>query len=140
MKKIPKELTGYVEHAPKSLSDVLQFEVDMRWTRESGVLAPTTTVIPLGAVLGKDDAGRYVSYMQDITPEGEGVAQKNADKAVAVLISRDIPVSEVEQHCTVVVRGCTVTGAQLAWLESVTTEQKTQAYADLRALGIVPTE
>lgn len=127
-------LKHWGQDAPASLSDVLQVELDMRWSREGGMMRPFAQDIPLGAVLAQDEAGLYVPYMAELTPA------TFADKAVAVCISKLLPASETEQPCTVVARGVTVAAANLVWLESVTDEQKQTALGQLKALGIVPTE
>lgn len=134
------KLAHWGQDAPPSLSEVLQVELDMRWSREAGSMRPFSEDVPLGAVLALDEAGRFVPFMADITPAAEGSAQALADKAVAVLISRLIPASETEQPCTVAARGVTVAAANLVWLETVTDEQKKTALGQLKALGIVPTE
>ena len=139
-------LNSYGEDAPRSLSDLVLLEVDMKWCRESGELAPLSAPLQLGAVLALDAAGRYVPYMAELTPgteasEGvEAVAATHADKAVAVLISRDLPASEEEQPCTVIRRGACVAASNLYWSDSVTDDEKTTALGQLAALGIVPKE
>lgn len=87
-------LNHYGEDAPRSLSDLVLLELDMKWCRESGTLAPLSVPMQLGAVLAFDDAGRYVPYMTELTPaveaaEGvEAAPASYADEAVAVLISQ----------------------------------------------------
>lgn len=134
------KLKHWGQDAPPSLSDVLQVELDMRWSREAGTMRPFPEDIPLGAVLGLDESGHFVPFMANITAEAEGSPETLADKAVAVLISRQIPASETEQPCTVAARGVTVAAVSLGWLESVTSEQKQIALGQLKALGIVPKE
>jgi hypothetical protein len=132
--------------APGSLSDILLLEIDMRWSREPGLLAATDAAVPMGAVLGTDASGCYVPYMTElaaaIPPVGQtpGVPAVNADDAVAVLISRDIAASEDEQPCTVIRRGACVAVANLRWLDGLTEEQKQNALKALSARGIVPKE
>lgn len=139
-------LRHYGEDAPRSLSDIVLEEMSMSWCRESGTLAPVSVAVPMGAVLALDAAGRYVPYMTELTPgteasEGvEAVAATHADKAVAVLISRNLPASEEEQPCTVIRRGACVAAQNLHWLEGVTEDRKKTALGQLSALGIVPKE
>ncbi len=139
-------LNSYGEDAPRSLSDLVLLELDMKWCRESVDLAPLSAPLQLGAVLALDAAGRYVPYMTELTPaieasEGvEAVPATHADKAVAVLISKKIPASEEAQSCTVLRRGCCVAVDNLEWLESVSEEQRKTALGQLAALGIVPKE
>ena len=139
-------LNSYGEDAPRSLSDLVLLELDMKWCRESGELAPLSAPLQLGAVLALDAAGRYVPYMTELTPgteasEGvEAVAATHADKAVAVLISKKIPASEEAQFCTVIRRGACVAAQNLIWLDGVTEDRKKTALGQLSALGIVPKE
>lgn len=137
-------LNHYGEDAPRPLSDLVLLELDMKWCRESGTLAPAAETVPMGAVLGMDTNGRYVPYMAELTPaveasEGmEATPAAYADEAVAVLISKDLPASEEEQPCTVVRRGVCVAQDNLQWLETVTEDQKKTALGQFSALGIVP--
>lgn len=139
-------LKHYSEDAPRSLSDVVLMELDMKWCREPGVLAPLLAPAQLGAVLGMDATGRFVPYMTELTPAveaSEGVdatPAAHADKAVAVLISKKLSASEEEQPCTVLRRGSCVAAANLEWLETVTEEQQKTALGQLAALGIVAKE
>ncbi len=139
-------LKHYGEDSPRPLSDIVLEELSMGWCREAGMLAPASAPVPMGAVLALDAAGRYVPYMAELTPgteasEGvEAVAATHADKAVAVLISRDLPASEEEQPCTVIRRGACVAASNLYWSDSVTDDEKTTALGQLAALGIVPKE
>lgn len=139
-------LKHYGEDAPRPLSDIVLEELSMGWCREAGMLAPASAPVPMGAVLALNAAGRYVPYMAELTPaieasEGvEAVAATHADKAVAVLISRDLPASEDEQPCTVIRRGACVAASNLYWSDSVTDDEKTTALGQLAALGIVPKE
>lgn len=122
-------LNHYGEDAPRSLSDVVLVELDMKWCREPGVMAPLAAPAQMGAVLGLDGAGRYVPYMTDAD-----------DEAVAVLISKNVPAGAEEQPCTVLRRGACVAVSNLQWLDSVTEDQKKTALGQLAALGIVPKE
>lgn len=137
---------------PRKLSDILIFEIDPRWSREGGEFAPTTQNIPMGAVLCMDSEGRYVPFGTEFSPAveaveaSEGVAAVEgkpaviADKPCAILVSKEMEVSEESQPCVVVKRGACVAGANLYWLESVSDAQKTTALAALASLGIVPKE
>lgn len=134
------KLKHWGQDAPPSLSDVLQVEIDMRWSRETGMMRPFAQDIPLGAVLARDESGRFVPYMAELTPAVDSTPATFADKAVAVCISKLLPASETEQSCSVVARGVTVAAANLIWLPTVTDEQKQTALGQLKALGVVPTE
>lgn len=142
-------LRHYGKDAPRPLSDIVLEELNMAWCRESGLLAPCAEPVPMGAVLGQDESGRYVPYMADISvsaaspPQQEDSSPQStakADSAVAVLISGDLPASEEAQPCTVLRRGACVAAANLYWLDGVEEEQKKTALSQLSALGIVPKE
>ena len=136
-------LNHYGEDAPRSLSDLVLLELDMKWSRESGTLAPLSVPMQLGAVLAFDDAGRYMTELTPAVEAAEGVEAapaSYADEAVAVLISQKIPASEEEQPCTVLRRGACVATNNLGWLESVSEEQRKTALGQLAALGIVSKE
>lgn len=140
------KLKHYVEDAPRSLSDILLYEVDQRWSREAGQLAPQESPLPMGAVLCLNDAGQYVPFGQELKPAveaSEGVEAKAAeiaDAPCAVLISRGIEASEEAQDCVVIRRGACVASANLFWLAQVTEEQKKTALAALASLGVIPKE
>lgn len=139
-------LNHYGEDAPRSLSDVVLMELDMKWCRESAVMAPLSAPAQMGAVLALDADARYVPFMTELTPaveatEGvEAVPATYADQAVAVLISKKVPDSAEEQPCTVLRRGACVAAPNLEWLPAVSEDQKKTALGQLAALGIVPKE
>lgn len=131
---------------PRKLSDILIFEIDPRWSREGGEFAPTTQIIPMGAVLCQDSEGRYVPFGTELSPAmaaSEGVEARDAvlaDKPCAILLSKEMEVSEETRPCVIVKRGACVASANLYWLESVSDAQKRTALAALALLGIVPKE
>ena len=133
-------LKHYSVDRPMSLSDIVTLEIDMRWSREAGTMAPHENVIPMGAVLALDGEGKYVPYMTELPPENSGDAPVIADQAIAVLISKDLPASDDDQPCTVIRRGACVAVANLPWPDGVTDAQKKTALGQLSALGIVPKE
>ncbi len=126
--------------APKSLSDIVTLELDMRWSRESGVLAPHDDIIPMGAVLALNADGKYVPYMTELESDSEGDSPAFADQAAAVLISKDRPASAEDQPCSVLKRGACVAAANILWADGVTEPQKQTAIGQLAALGVVPKE
>lgn len=122
-------LHEYSEDAPKSLSEVLLVEVNRSWCRDSGILAPTTVDLPVGAVLAKNEDGNLVSYL----------AAVGDTTAVAVLVTPKLK-NTAAQSCVVISRGAKVAASGLAFLTAVTDEQKQTAYSQLTALGIVVEE
>lgn len=140
------KLKHYGADAPRSLSDILLFEIDPRFSREHGEFAPVAENVPMGAVLCQNDKGQYIPFGQELSPAvaaAEGVEAQpaaTADKPCAVLASREIEASEEARDCAVIRRGACVAAANLFWLPSVTDEQKKTALAALASLGIVPKE
>lgn len=146
------KLKHYGADAPRSLSDILLFEIDPRYSREHGEFAPVSEKVPMGAVLCLNDAGQYIPFGQELSPAVEAVAASEgveavegrsavtADKPCAILISREVEASGEAQDCAVVRRGACVAADNLFWLSSVTDEQKKTALAALASLGIVPKE
>ncbi|MDL2268865.1 head decoration protein [Desulfosarcina sp. OttesenSCG-928-A07] len=121
-----KTLREYSEDAPRSLSEVLLVEVNRNWCRDSVDLAPTTVDLPVGAVLARTDDGAFVPYL---TAAGD-------NQAAAVLVTPK-SVSDEVQAAVVISRGARVAASGLAFLSTVTDEEKQTAYGQLTALGII---
>lgn len=137
------KLNHYSEEAPKSLSDILLYEIDFSYSREAGEFAPTEEEVSQGAVLALNKDGQYVPFGTELNPAVEGDNAKPAelaDKACAVLISRKMKISEEAQPCIVIARGACVAAANLLFGEDVTEVQKKAALGQLKTLGIVPKE
>lgn len=146
------KLKHYGADAPRSLSDILLFEIDPRFSREHGEFAPVEENVPMGAVLCLNDKGQYVPFGQELSPAvesveaSEGVAAVEgkpaiiADDPCAILVSREIEACEEAQDCVVIRRGACVAVANLFWHPGVTEEQKKTALAALASLSIVPKE
>ena len=96
------KLKHYSADAPRSLSDILLYEIDPRYSREHGELAPVAEKVPMGAVLAQNGGGQYVPFGAELSPAVEAVEASEgvdavegkdavlADKPAAILISRDI--------------------------------------------------
>lgn len=146
------KLKHYAADAPRGLSDILLFEIDPRFSREHGEMAPFAEDIPMGAVLAQNAAGQYLPLGAELAPAvapvaasdgveaSPGRAAEVADKPSAILISREIGASEEARDCAVIRRGACVSAANLYWLPTVTEDQKKTALAALASLGIVPKE
>lgn len=146
------KLKHYSADAPRSLSDILLYEIDPRYSREHGELAPVAEKVPMGAVLAQNGGGQYVPFGAELSPAVEAVEASEgvdavegkdavlADKPAAILISRDIEPSEEAQECAVIRRGACVAVCNLSWLSAVSDDQKKTALAALASLGIVPKE
>ena len=136
-------LNHYSEDAPKSLSDILLYEINFNYSREGGEFAPTAEEVCQGAVLARNGDGRYVPYGTELNPATEGDDAKpaeTADKACAILISRKMKISEEAQPCVVVARGAIVAAPNLVFGKDVSDDQKKAALEQLKALGIVSKE
>lgn len=99
-------------------------------SREAITLAANNGVILAGTVLGKVTAtGKHVPYDNDAT--------SGAQTAVAILLA-DADTTGGDVRATGIVRQAEVWKSRLIWGAAVTTEgEKTAAYADFAAVGIV---
>lgn len=122
-------LYSYSEDAPKRLSEILLVEINRDWCRENGTLAPTTTDLPMGAVLALNEDGNFVPYL----------LAAGDSQAVAMLVTPR-PKNTAAQKCVVLRRGAKVAASGLVFLDPVTGGQKQTAYSQLTTLGIVVEE
>lgn len=119
-------MTTYTE--PKFLGDVLLVEVAQGWTKEDGVLAPTTIALSIGVVLAKAATGEY----SPIDLAGTGVAKK-----AAAVLATHADISTGQQKIVVIKRGATVAKNELVFPAGATEPQIATALGELEALGIV---
>ena len=120
-------MTTYNE--PKVLSDVLLIEVKPGWTKDRGMIVADKKY-ELGTVLAKV-SGKY--YAIDLA--GTGAAKK-----AAAVLAQHIDTTAGERLGAVIARGAVVAIDGLVWPEGVTDAQKTTAYTELEALGIIARE
>ncbi|QBH95768.1 head decoration protein [Limnobaculum zhutongyuii] len=120
-------MTTYNE--PKVLSDVLLVEVKPGWTKDRGMIVADKKY-ELGTVLAKV-SGKY--YAIDLA--GTGAAKK-----AAAVLAQHIDTTTGERLGAVIARGAVVAIDGLVWPEGVTDAQKTTAYTELEALGIIARE
>ncbi len=120
-------MTTYNE--PKVLSDVLLVEVKPGWTKDRGMIVADKKY-ELGTVLAKV-SGKY--YAIDLA--GTGAAKK-----AAAVLAQHIDTTAGERLGAVIARGAVVAIDGLVWPEGVTDAQKTTAYTELEALGIIARE
>lgn len=120
-------LHRYSEDQKGCLSDLLIFEVDMRWSRDEVALAPGAALVP-GTVLATDAStpGQLVPLPADGTP-------------VAVLLM-PVHAETTPRRGVAAARGCVLASSALVWPDGITDTQKTAAQAALVALGIVVKE
>ena len=120
--------------APPTMGDLLKYELNGNFTRET-VTLKSGTDYRLGAVLGKITAsGKY-----RLAPAAEVTGDEGAENALAVLIE---PVDATAADATglIIARGpVIVSEAALVFDPSVDqTGEKTAKKAQLAAIGIVP--
>lgn len=116
---------------PPTMGDVLKYELNPNFTRETVTLLAGTNY-PVGAVLGRITAS---GKMKLSTAAGSDGAQ---NAAAVLLYATDA--SAADQKAVVIVRGpAIVSQAALVFDASVDDAAKTAAkYAQLTALGIIP--
>ena len=116
---------------PPTMGDVLKYELNPNFTRETVTLLAGTNY-PVGAVLGRITAS---GKMKLSTAAGSDGAQ---NAAAVLLYATDA--SAADQKAVVIVRGPAIASqAALVFDASVDDAAKTAAkYAQLTALGIIP--
>lgn len=113
------------EDAPKTLSDVVIYEISPLFSRESVTLPAQAKPLALGTVLA-----HAADAWQPLTP---GLADVDT---MAVLIS-PVAVSDAEQTTAMLVRGVVVSLDGLVWDAGLTQNDKTTALGKLDAQGVV---
>jgi hypothetical protein len=119
--------------APPSLGDLLKYELNGNFTRET-VTLKSGTDYPLGAVLGKITAsGKY-----RLAPAAEVTGDEGAENALAVLIEA-VDASNADATGLIIARGPVILSeAALVFDPSVDQAgEKTAKKAQLAAIGIV---
>ena len=116
---------------PPTMGDVLKYELNPNYTRETVTLLSGTNY-PVGAVLGRITASGKMKLSTSAGSDG-------AQNATAVLLYAT-DASAADQKAVVIVRGpAIVSKATLVFDASVDDTAKTAAkYAQLTALGIIP--
>jgi hypothetical protein len=110
------------------LSDLLQYEIDRAYTRETVTLNSNAAVsYEVGTVLAVKD-GKYAI----LAP----AASDSANKAVAVLLEAVALPAGVDTKAAVLRRGAIIAPELLVWPASITDAQKTTALDQLDARGI----
>jgi hypothetical protein len=120
--------------APPTLGDLLKYELNGNFTRET-VTLKSGTDYRLGAVLGKITAsGKY-----RLAPAAEVTGDEGAENALAVLIEA-VDATAAEANGLIIARGpVIVSEAALVFDPSVDqTGEKAAKKAQLAAIGIVP--
>lgn len=117
-----------IANEPKHVSDVIRFE-EPRYSREQIVIAANSGDLNIGAVLGMVAATKKHVPVDPAAGDGSEVA-------VAVL-QHVASNSTADQYKVANVRFTTVVEAELEFSDSVTTEQKATAVAELKAAGII---
>ncbi len=110
--------------APELLGELLLFEINPDYCRETVTVSAPATDIFMGSLLVKNADGSFTPW-------------ESADTDVAGIALRDTPASSEDVLVPVLRRGALVSAAKLKWPESVTDEQKATAKSALAALGII---
>lgn len=123
-----------VLHQPATTGDVLKYEVNPNYTRETVTLLEGTNY-PVGAVLGRITA----SDKYRLSPAAEVVGNEGAETAAALLLYA-VDASATDAIGVVVARGpAIVSKAALVFDATVDDAPKTATkHGQLAALGIVP--
>ncbi len=114
---------------PKDLADLLRFEGESRYSRERVTLA-TGHNLALGSVIATDSATGKIAPL-DPTDTG------SLNQASGVLLNDCDATGADNPDALVVVRHAIVLRDALIWPETITTEEKAAAIAQLRDLGIL---
>ncbi len=116
---------------PKAISDVLKYEDEGTYSRDTVVIASGAGVLDFGTVLGKITAsGKYKKHTNG--------ASDGTETAVAVLISRVDATSVDVAEAIVIARHAEVVRQGLIWDASVNNDaKKDAAIAQLLTKGIV---
>lgn len=110
--------------APELLGELLLFEINPDYCRETVTVSAPATDIFMGSLLVKNADGSFTPW-------------ESADTDVAGIALRDTPASSEDVLVPVLRRGALVSAAKLKWPESVTDEQKATAKSALAAFGII---
>lgn len=127
----PLRTTTFTE--PKVSSDLVKYELDSSYNRDTGIIASGTGVVGLARVLGQITAsGKWTNY----TPG----ASDGSQNAAGVLLTHSIDATSADKpEAVILVRGPAAVALQeLTWGAAVTTQNhKDTAVAALKALGIL---
>ncbi|CDK97891.1 protein of unknown function [Magnetospirillum gryphiswaldense MSR-1 v2] len=122
-----------VLNAPPTLGDLLKFELNASYTRETVTLKAGTSY-PLGSVLGRITAvGEY-----RLSPAAEVVGDEGAEVAVAVLLDA-VDATDAAVTCLIAARGPVIL-ADSALVFDASVDQPTERIAkitQLAAMGLV---
>lgn len=127
----PLRTTTFTE--PKVLTDLIKYELDPSYNRDTGTIVSGAGVVGLGRVVAKITAsGKWTSY----NPAGADGSQN----AAGVLLTGSIDATSADKpEAIILTRGpATVALQELTWGAGVTTQgHKDAAIAALKALGVV---
>lgn len=124
-----------VYDAPELLGELLLFEINPAYCRESETLKAPSATLPLGTVLMQNVDGTLGPW----TPAAlaaEGQTAEPDPAAVGVLL-RDVPASSSNVDAPVLRRGALVSASLLKWPADTADEKKTAALATLATASIV---
>jgi hypothetical protein len=119
----------------KRFSETVLHELDPRYSRETVTIAAGSGAVPFGAVLTRDDEGKYAPLKETA---GEQDAESTLGAAKAVYIGPDLEASDSDQSALVLRGYSIINAANLVFDPSVT--KKADALNALRDLGFVVKE
>lgn len=129
------QLEHKVYDAPELLGELLLFEINPEYCRESGTLKAPSAALPMGTVLMQNADGTFGPWTP-AAPAGEGQTAKPDPTAVGVLL-REVPASSSNVDAPVLRRGALVSASLLKWPADTAEEQKKAALAALETIGII---
>lgn len=116
------------------VGDVVVFEEDVRYSRETGTLASGNGTVEVGAVLGVITAsGKYAPY-------DDGTAADGRDTAVAICLE-EADTSGGDKDVPVLVRHAVVNRQNLVWDSTIDTSgERDTGVSELADVGIIARE
>lgn len=113
----------------RTVSDIVKDEAENRFSRDEETLASGSCIVAIGTVLGKVTAsGKY-------KPLAPGASDGTQNAAAVILETADA--TSADQTVVTLKRHAQVVSQNLVWPAGITGNQKSNAIAELEAIGIV---
>ena len=110
--------------APELLGELLLFEINPAYSRESVTLKTPATSLPMGTLIVENADGTFQAW----TP---------TDTDVAGILLRDVPASPSNTDAPALRRGGLASTFMLKWPADTAEEKKKAALAALETIGII---
>lgn len=120
--------------APELLGELLLFEIDPDYCRDTLTIKAPSAALAMGTVLMANADGTLSPWAAAAEPEDEAPASDPA--AVGVLLA-DVAVSSSNAEAPVLRRGAIVSASALKWPADTAEEKKKAALAALEVLGVI---